>query len=153
MFAKFWFLPARCSTVWPHEHFVQILQIFSVRLIWIIKGVEWWWWWSNWCRFAKLQKGDDLNFASKSPLVTFILVNVSRVNPSGQHKKCSPWYALGWGGKSWPGLVWDLLNRRAQSGWHFILGRNSHYHMWWKFEFSFALKSVSLIPKWLLLIY
>lgn len=113
-------VPAKYSTKWPHEHFVQILQIFLVRLIWIIKGVEWWWWFEKWCWFAKFQKGDDLHFVSKSPLVTLILVNVCRVNPGGQHKKWSPWLSLGWGGKSWQGLVWDLLNRRAQSGWHYF---------------------------------
>jgi hypothetical protein len=54
---------------------------------------------------VRFQNVDDLLFVSKLPLVNFILSNRDRVNPGGQHKKCSPWYALGWGGKSWQGLV------------------------------------------------
>jgi hypothetical protein len=41
-------MPAKCSMIWPHEDFCQILEIFLVNLIHIFREVEWWWWWSIW---------------------------------------------------------------------------------------------------------
>ena len=55
--------------------------------------------------FWKVQKGYDLYSVSMLPLGMLILSNWYRVNNGGQHKECSPLYALGWGEKSWEGLV------------------------------------------------
>ena len=68
-------------------------------------------------RFCENSKsGGNLESVSKWHLGLTNLSNGQSFGQSGQHEKCSSWWGLGWGAKSWQGLVWKFLNKRAQSG-------------------------------------
>jgi hypothetical protein len=64
-----------------------------------------WWWCAKWCKFVKIQNGDDLVSDLMLPLCTLILRNWERIGQGGPHQNCSPWWGLGWGAKSWETLV------------------------------------------------
>jgi hypothetical protein len=88
VFVQTGLLPAMCSTQWPHEENVGILELFLVELKHINNVKDWWWWWWIWLSFAKFQKVDHLLFISKSSLVHLILVNLVNFSRDGQHGSC-----------------------------------------------------------------
>ena len=59
----------------------------------------------------------NLESVSTLPLCILIIINRKGTGQSGQHQKCSSWWGLGWGAKSWEGLVWESPNKKAQSGY------------------------------------
>jgi hypothetical protein len=104
-YAHFWNMHTKCSTEWPHEAKFWIWPKYFMEMIQITVGTSWWWWCAKWSWFVKIQKVYDLVSVSMLPLGMLILSNWDRVNKVGQHKKCSRLCALGWGEKSWEGLV------------------------------------------------
>ena len=59
----------------------------------------------SWVGLQKNQKWHNLESDLMSPICILVLRNRERTSQSGQHQKCSTWWGLGWGAKSWDCLV------------------------------------------------
>ena len=138
-----------CSTQWPHELNFWIFPNSLVDVIQIMFGTFWWSWFAKESWFEKIQMWHDLKSISLFHLCLIIVSNRKGTSQSGQHQKCSTWWGLGWGAKSWESLVKKNLNTGAQSGYPDVNGTHDHYHMWEVFDFSFDLFCIYLIQKFL----
>ena len=94
VWAKFYLLPAKCSSKWPHEKNIRILPKYFMGEVPKICSIHQYPLFAKWLLFVEIPKCGDLGSVYLLQLWQIILNDRKRIRPSDQHESCSLLCAL-----------------------------------------------------------